>query len=411
MLNLRHEYFHPSGAIELRAFTHGLQPRSVPAMMKAFVDDWQELGVDAWNEVPNRWCPDSNEAVGWWTLPEYLGDRFIAPMLRAPEGSCILMPNVHWVVEALLSCPELELRGRRVVTTAAEFPSVLHTLQRWQELYEFELDLVPATPDGFVDEDAVLKAISDDLALVVLSHVGFASGEVLRDGFLREVSERARRVGALSWIDGYHATGSTVIDVGKLGADLYFGGLLKEASGSSGNAYLYIRPDLALSPRASGWFGGRDPFAFNERPADHPDVRRRFMSGTPAIASMYHAVEGLRLLLDVGLERVRADSLAKTARAIELIDKLGLKLRSPRPDDRRGAMVIIEIDHADRLCAYLKTKRIFTDSRRERFLRMAPFVWNTMDDIDATFDAISETSASGSYLNASSTVDASGPVT
>ncbi|NBB74391.1 MAG: aminotransferase, partial [Bacteroidetes bacterium] len=54
----------PPHAIELRAFTHGLMPKTVPDMMDRFTTDWRERGVDAWNAVPNHWRPDSGERIG-----------------------------------------------------------------------------------------------------------------------------------------------------------------------------------------------------------------------------------------------------------------------------------------------------------------------------------------------------------
>ena len=131
MTTLRDAFVLPDSpeAIELRAFTHGLMPKTVPAMMQHFVADWQRFGVDAWNEVPNHWRPGSGERVGWWTLPAYLGDHFIAPMLGAPPGTCIMQPHVHWTVQCLLSVPELFADKREVVVTEAEFPSVLHSVR------------------------------------------------------------------------------------------------------------------------------------------------------------------------------------------------------------------------------------------------------------------------------------------
>ena len=124
LLDLRDRFFVPDPpAIELRAFTHGLMPKTVPAMMERFVADWRERGVDAWNNVPNHWMPGSGEPVGWWSLPEYLGDQFIAPMLGAPAGTCIMQPNAHGAVQGLLSAPEPFEHGRNgVVFTEAEFP-------------------------------------------------------------------------------------------------------------------------------------------------------------------------------------------------------------------------------------------------------------------------------------------------
>lgn len=411
MLDLRDAFFLPEpGLVELRAFTHGLMPRTVPAMMNHFVDDWRTRGVEAWNAVPNRWRPGSGEPVGWWTLPAYLGDHFVAPMLQAAPGTCMLQPNVNWTVNALLSAPEVFERGREVVLTEAEFPSVLHTVQRWQSLLGLTLRVVPAAADGFVDRQAVREAIGPGTALVFLSHVGFTTGEKLTDGFLAEVAEAVHRQGGLLAVDGYHATGSVAVDVAALGADVYFGGLLKEACGSSGNAYVYVRPGLDLTPRLTGWLGDADPFSFQAAPAAHPEVRQRFLGGTTAVASLYHAVEGLRVLLEAGLEHVRADSLEKTGYAIERATRAGLPLRSPREAARRSAMVIFEVPGAARLCAFLKQRGIFTDSRQDRYLRLAPFVWNTEDDLARTFDVLTDALATRAYLEAAP-ASSGGPVT
>ena len=410
MLDLRDRFAHPPPpAVELRAFTHGLMPHAVPAMMQAFCDDWAARGVDAWNRVPDRWS--LGHAPGWWSLPEDLGDRWIAPLLGAAPGTCIVQPNVHWTVQALLSCDGPFASGRTdVVLTEAEFPSVRHSVRRWRGLRDLRPVEVASGPGGFVDVDAVLSAITDHTAWVVLSHVGFATGEVLTDEALRAVADKARRHGALVAVDGYHATASVVVDAEALGADVYFGGLLKEACGSSGNAYLWVRPGLDLRPRLAGWFADADPFAFAPAPADHPDVRRRFLAGTTAVASMYHAVEGLRVLLDVGIAAVRADTLAKGARAIARADALGLPLVSPREAERRGAMLVVEVEAADRLAAWLKTQGVYVDSRRGRSLRLAPFVWNTPGDVDRLFDAVEEALESGAHL-ALEAADEGGPVT
>ncbi|MEM1092999.1 MAG: aminotransferase class V-fold PLP-dependent enzyme [Bacteroidota bacterium] len=412
MLDLRHHFHLPDepGAVELRAFTHGLQPKTVPAMMAHFVSDWQERGVDAWNQVPNHWRAGSGDGLGWWTLPTYLGDQFIAPMLNAPAGTCIMQPNVNWIVQALLSAPEPLRDRRKIVVTANAFPSVLHTVRRWQDVFDLDLVVLPATPEGFVDQEAVLEAVDEATAWVFLSHVGFTTGERLPDGFLRQVSERCHAIGALFAIDGYHATASIPTDVVALGADVYFGGLLKEACGSSGNAYLYLRDGLDVTPRLTGWFGDADPFGFQSVPRAHPDVRQRFLGGTTSVASFYHAVEGLRLFLDLGIDRVHADVMEKTAYAIDRAQELGLNLRSPTAPDRRSAMVLLEVPHADRLAAYLKQQRVYTDSRKGRFLRMAPFAWNTQADLDRAFDLIGEAVQSGNYVERAQ-LSAGGPVT
>ncbi|MCH8030554.1 MAG: aminotransferase class V-fold PLP-dependent enzyme [Bacteroidetes bacterium] len=412
VLDLRNHFFTPDPpVIELRAFTHGLMPRTVPAMMERFVADWRERGVDAWNSVPNHWMPDSGEPVGWWNLPEYLGDRFIAPMLGAQAGTCIMQPNAHGAVQGLLSAPEPFTHGRNeVVFNEAEFPSVQHSVRQWAALRGFHPRSVPLGQDGFLDVGAICDTITERTAWVFVSHVGFTTGEKLTDDALQSIADTAHDHDALFAVDGYHATGSSMIDVEAIRADAYFGGLLKEACGSSGNAYLYIREGLILTPAVAGWFGDADPFGFHPDPQPHPIVRRRFLTGTTAVASLYHAVEGLRVIKTVGIDAVRDDSLTKTELAIQHAQEIGLTLRSPREAERRSAMIILEIENAEALCEWLKTRHIFTDSRRDRYLRMAPFVWNTADDIERTFETIEESLRNGLHLKSEQHKSA-GPVT
>ena len=408
---LRESYCLPSpdDAIELRAFTHGLMPKRVPAMMQQFVSDWQQYGVDAWNEVPNHWRPDSGDRVGWWTLPTYLGDQFIAPLLGAPSSSCVMQPNAHWVVQCLLSSKEVFAKKRKVILTEAEFPSVRFSIHQWSNLLNLNVEILPLINDS-IDEQAVLDAIDDNTALVILSHVGFTTGERLRDAFIQAVAAKANACEALLALDGYHSIGTMEASVSALNVDVYFGGLLKEGSGSSGNAFVYVRPGLQLTPRLTGWFGDAAPFEFNATPEAHPEVRQRFLGGTTAVVSLYHAVEGIRLLLHAGLDKVRLDSLEKTQRCIDRALESGLHLRSPQEAARRSAMVIFEMERADLMVAYLKKHHVYADSRQGRFLRIAPFVWNTIREIDNTFDIISTGIKNQKYLTVQQE-NAIGPVT
>ena len=73
-------------------------------------------------------------------------------------------------------------------------------------------------------------------------------------------------------------------------------------------------------------------------------------------------------------------------------------------------MVILEAPAADKLCSYLKKRHVYTDSRQGRYLRLAPFVWNTPAEIHRAFDLITEALASPDYLNTDEP-ETVGPVT
>jgi kynureninase len=60
-------------------------------------------------------------------------------------------------------------------------------------------------------------------------------------------------------------------------------------------------------------------------------------------------------------------------------------------------MVVLEVPEAEKLAVHLKAHHIYTDSRRNEVLRMAPFLWNTADEVHRTFDRIEDALASGTY--------------
>ncbi|MES3629455.1 MAG: aminotransferase class V-fold PLP-dependent enzyme [Longimonas sp.] len=401
----------PDDAVELRAFTHGLMPKRVPDMLQRFAEDWSQRGVDAWNAVPNHWQPDTPQPddVGWWTLPMFLGDAFIAPLLGAPHGTCVMQPHVHWTMQCLLSAPEVIGRGSEVVLVDSAFPSVRHSVHRWQALNGLEPSVATRPESGHVAVERVIDRMGAHTAMVVLSHVGFTTGQRIPDRALRAVADAAHANDALFVIDGYHSACTFPIDVAALGADVYMGGLLKEGCGSSGNGFVYLREGLDLTPRLTGWFGNAEPFAFHDTPSPHPDVRRRFLGGTTAVASLYHAVEGVRLLLDAGLDTVHAHTQRLSQIVVDRAGEAPFSMRSPRHADERSALLVLEVPDAYQLCEYLKTRRIYTDSRKNRFIRMAPFVWNTAPEVHHALDVLTDAIESKAYR--SFTPEPGGPVT
>ena len=126
--------------IELRALTHGIPPKTVKYNLNKFIDEWQENGVDAWNNLEiskDVFSQNNSDQFGWWTLPEVVGDNFISPTINAPKGTCIMMSNASQIMFSILSCTELNKpTKRKIICTDGEFSSVLHTLHHFNKQYE-----------------------------------------------------------------------------------------------------------------------------------------------------------------------------------------------------------------------------------------------------------------------------------
>src|SRR3989338_7125508 len=104
-------------SVDLRALTHGLPPVAVAENLRLFYEEWRVSGVDAWNNMTqsahiflmgDELSDERDRPIGWWTLPEVVGDRFISRLLHAKKGTCIMMPNATQIVFSLLSCAELK---------------------------------------------------------------------------------------------------------------------------------------------------------------------------------------------------------------------------------------------------------------------------------------------------------------
>lgn len=417
--------------VELRALTHGLPPKAVKENMKLFYDEWHASGVDAWNLlqcsssvflVGDESSEEANKTFGWWTLPEVLGDRFISRLLNAPTGSCIMQPNATYTMFSLLSCKELNISNRRkIICTESEFPSVIHTIvsdgSRYENFSEtsrneiqFQRSIVPI--ESVVSgSDSFFASIDENTIAVALSHVGFTRGERLSDDLIRKIVKRAHSVGALVILDGYHAIGGRPIDVQALGIDIYFGGLLKEGCGSSGSCFLYIRKGLNLTPALSGWFADEHPFSFEQNPTTNTSVRRRFLLGTTSVASLYHSVEGLKIMLHIGLDKVGADVLQKVQTITSIFSNGGISVVSPQDPERMSALIVIEAQEANSLRQYLGTHMgIYVDARKNKYIRMAPHIYNTLEEVEYAANEIVKAVREGSYLSHSVT-QIGGPVT
>jgi len=100
-------------------------------------------------------------------------------------------------------------------------------------------------------------------------------------------------------------------------------------------AFLYVNRSLqneAMSP-IWGWWGQKNPFAFDLDYQPAPGVQR-FLTGTAPMLSMIAMEEALTPLIEAGMDSLRAKSVLMTDYASYLTDHLlaalGFSLGSPR---------------------------------------------------------------------------------
>ena len=245
------------------------------------------------------------------------------------------------------------------------------------------------------DESAIVEAIDERTLLVPISHVLYKTGEIQA---IEPIIRRAHEVGAHVILDCYQSAGIVPFDVTALQVDFAVGGSVKWLCGGPGNGWLYVRPDLAdrLEPTYTGWQAHERPFSFEEEMEYAPGAAR-FLTGTPNVPALYAATAGYDLIEEVGVDRIRDNSLRQTQLLIDLADAAGFGVRSPRNATRRGGTVTVHVPEFAAVHRELAERQILCDFRPDAGIRLGPHYYNSDDELRYTIEQIGNIVESGAY--------------
>ncbi|MEZ5915454.1 MAG: aminotransferase class V-fold PLP-dependent enzyme [Parvularculaceae bacterium] len=310
----------------------------------------------------------------------------LAELVNCDADEMALTGSVSESVNNLASAFDFSAGRNEVVLTDLDFPT---TSQIWLARERAGARIRRARADESGAAIALAKfdrLISDKTLIVSIPLVCYRNGAMLDVG---PIVELARSRGAMVLLDAYQAAGSMRLDVRALGVDFLVGGTLKYLIGGAGVGYCYVRAATKtdLTPVNSGWFAQEDVHAmdiYNNRPSHSA---RRFESGTPNVPGMYVAEAGLKLLMSVGLDHVRARILSLNADIARRAIRHGWRIVGSADPALRGAMTAIKCADAPALVARLDARAI-TTSDRDGNLRISPHFYNDLSDIDRLFDAL-----------------------
>jgi len=349
----------------------GAMPAKAEAGVAEYARTWRERGIRAWGE-------------GWWELPLRVGDQ-IGRIVGGPAGSTVMHQNVAIAEAVVLSCFQPEPARNRVVYEQGNFPSVRYLYQAQRELEVVVCE----------DDDEIVESIDERTLLVPISHVLFKSAEI-QD--VERIVRRAHDVGAYVILDAYQSAGIVPLDVTALDVDFAVGGSVKWLCGGPGNGWLYVRPDLAerLEPAYTGWQAHESPFAFEEE-MRYAAGAARFLTGTPNVPALYAATAGYDLIEEIGVERIRANSLRQTELLIRLAEAAGFTIASPRTPERRGGTVTVHVDEFPAVHAELSERQILCDFRPGAGIRIGPHYFTSDAELEHVITQICEIVETGAY--------------
>jgi kynureninase len=344
----------------------GPMPAEAARRLAQYAHTWNTRGIRAWGE-------------GWWEMSMTVGDQ-LARLIGAPPGSTVMHQNVTIAEAVVLSCFDLRGERRRIVYEEENFPSVRYLYQAQRDRGA-EIVVCP-------DEEAIVEAIDERTLLVPISHVIFKTGRI-QD--VEPIIRRAHEVGAYVVLDAYQSVGTVPLDVAELDVDFAVGGSVKWLCGGPGAAWLYVRPEHAerLRPTLVGWQAHARAFDF-EPELEYAEGAARFLTGTPNVPALHAATAGYEIVEEIGVARIRENSMRQTAYFIELLDEAGLEVVSPRRPERRGGSVVVRVPDYRTVHAELEARQILLDVRPDVGLRFGPHFFTTDEELEGAAAALVE---------------------
>jgi selenocysteine lyase/cysteine desulfurase len=346
----------------------------VRAALEGFMEDWATMGMhwDAWVEEVERARAAFAALIG--AQPE-----------EVAVGSSVSQ-LVSSLASALANAPSTS--GRRIVTSAAEFPGVAHA---WLALRAagYTVDVLPGRKAGIITEDDLVESLDTPTTLLSCPHVCYANGMMLD---LERVTQAAHAHSSLVFVDAYQSIGTTPINVKAIDIDFLAAGTLKYLLGTAGIAFLYVKPALLemLHPTVTGWFGRTKPFAFDPFHLDYADSTARFDLGTPNIINAYAARAGMQLIAEIGVARIRGQIECLSDLAYRLAPQLELHIVGPQDARHKGATTAIQTasaEQAHQLEAVLRQRGIIVSARNQA-LRLAPHGFTREEELKQALQAV-----------------------
>jgi selenocysteine lyase/cysteine desulfurase len=278
--------------------------------------------------------------------------------------------------------------GDNVVTFRNEFPSNVYPWLRLRDAFGVEVRFCEER-DGRIDLEELIGLIDSHTKVVAISHVQYASGF---RADLERLGRAARAHDALLVVDCIQAMGVIPTDVGRELVDAAAGAGHKWLLTPEGVGILYLsdRARDRLEPTLVGWVSVPDPDDYSNFEQGWKPGALAWETGTGPSALIYGLEASLKLLLDVGIEKIAAHLENLTDHLCDLLVTSDYEILSSRSKGEKSQIVCIR--HRQGLTpmalySHLKKANIITAPRGDR-LRISPHLYNTPEEIEALVTAL-----------------------
>lgn len=364
------EFYLNEGQIYMDGNSLGLLSKRAEKSLLDVLDAWKIHGIDGWTKGEHP----------WFYLSEHLGER-VAQLVGAKAKEVVVTgsttTNLHQLVSTFYQ-PE----GNRTKILADElnFPSDIYALKSQLKLHGLDpnehLIRVKSRDGRTLNEEDLIEAMTDEVALVILPTVLYRSGQLLNiERITNAAHERGIKIG---W-DACHSIGAIPHDFHDLGVDFAYWCHYKYVnSGPGGVAGLFVHEKhFGTEPGLAGWFGSDKTKQFDmEHDFTPSESAGAFQIGTPHLLSVAPLIGSLELFEEAGINAIRQKSLRATEYLMYLVNEFlsdfNFTVGNPTDDARRGGHVCLEHAEAASICKALKANGVVPDFRAPNVIRLAP---------------------------------------
>lgn len=368
--DFRQRFYINEGEIYMDGNSLGLCSKDAEAAVHKMLAIWKEHGINMWGIENGK----------YFLYPSYLGG-LLCPLINAdPDEVTITNSTTINIHQCLATFYEPKNGRTKILVDDLNFPTDRHAVDSQVLLRGLDpqeaVKVVKSRDGRTIDEEAIIEAMTEDVAVALLPSVLYRSAQLLD---MNRLTAAARQKGIIMGWDLCHSIGAVPHNLKQTDADFAIWCNYKHLSAGPGAvAGIYInRRHFGRRPGLAGWQGNvkETLFKLNHK-HEHANNADGWLTGTPPMLSM-SAMEGvLGIFHEAGMDRIREKSLKITAYLMYLIDERlsrhGFAIGNPREDSRRGGHVALEHSEAYRICQALKNHGVIPDYREPNVIRLAP---------------------------------------
>lgn len=394
LAHFRDRFFLPENTIYMDGNSLGLMPKDSEEAIHRVMEEWKTYVIGGWLQAKPP----------WFYMAETLG-ALVSPLVGAEENEVVCTGTTTINLHALVST-FYHPQGKRTKILADElnFPTDIYALKGQIKLKDLAVEkhlvLVPgAAGDGqLLDENEIIAAMTDEIAVALFPSVLYRSGQLLD---IPRLTKKAHEKGIIIGFDCSHSVGGVPHHFDQWDVDFAFWCSYKYLNGGPGSpAFLYLnKKHFRKEPLLAGWFGCVKEKQFDmSLDFEHTHGAGGWQISSPSALSAAAVQGALKVHLEAGIEKIREKSIRLTEYLIFLVDRLlppgkyNITIATPRDPERRSGHVALQGNgNIWRIHQALKASGIVPDFRPPNIIRFAPIaLYNTFHESWKTVNRLKE---------------------